>query len=86
MRNILIHVPRRDKETFAVELKEIWLAPDGEEAIKSAEEFIAKYEKKYPNAIKRLEDSLSFCAFPMLKAKKILSANMLKRLNREIRC
>ena len=89
MRNILAHVPQRDKETFALELKEIWLAPDGDEARKRADRFIAKYEKKYPKAIKRLdeglEDSLSYYAFPHIEAKKISSTNMLERLNREIR-
>ena len=89
MRNILAHVPQKGKETFAAELKEIWQGPDGGEARKRAEEFIAKYEKKYPKAIKcledGLEDSLSYYAFPQTEAKKMSSTNMLERLNREIR-
>ena len=32
-----------------------------------------------------LEDSLSFFAFPKLDARKIVSTNMLERLNKEIR-
>ena len=89
MRNILAHVPQRDKERFAADLKEIWLAPNGAEARNRAEGFIAKYENKYPKAIRcledGLEDSLSYYAFPPIEAKKTSSANMLERLNREIR-
>ena len=58
MRNILAHVPQKDKETFAAELKEIWTAPDESHARDRAEKFIAKYEKKYSKAIKCLEDGL----------------------------
>lgn len=89
MRNLLAHVQHNDKEAFAVELKEIWLAPDGEEARKRADRFIAKYGDKYPKAIRclenGLEDSLSYYAFSLIEAKKISSTNMLERLNREIR-
>lgn len=89
MRNILAHVPQRDKEPFAAGLKEIWLSPDEAEARNRAEGFIAKYGRKYPEAIKRLEDglddSLSYYAFPQIEAKKTSSTNMLERLNREIR-
>jgi transposase-like protein len=30
MRNILAHVPQKEKEAFAAKLKEIWLAPSAE--------------------------------------------------------
>ena len=54
-----------------------------------AEGCIAKYGRKYPEAIKLLEDglddSLSYYAFPQIEAKKTSSTNMLERLNREIR-
>ena len=89
MRNILAHVPQKDKETFAAELKEIWTAPDESHARDRAEKFIAKYEKKYSKATKcledGLEDSLSYYAYTLIEAKKISSTNMLERLNREIR-
>ena len=89
MRNILAHVPQKDKKTFAAGLKEIWLSPNEAEARKRAEEFINKYRNRYPKAIKCLEegldDSLAFYTFPSVEAKKISSTNMLERLNREIR-
>ena len=89
MRNILAHIPHRDKAEFAGQLKEIWLAPSAEGARERAEALREKYEAKYPKAIETLEDgledSLSFYAFPKLDARKIASTNMLERLNEEIR-
>ena len=75
MRNILAHVPQREKGTFAAGLKEIWLAPDEAEAKKRAEEeFIKKYIDRYPRAIKCLEEgldaSLSFYSFPQHRSEK----------------
>lgn len=50
---------------------------------------IDSYAKRFPKAVQcledGLEDSLAFYAFPMLDARKILSSNMIERLNREIR-
>ena len=77
MRNILAHVPQKDKQSFANVLKEIWLAPTVELANKRAKEVIETYEKRFPKAISCLEngqeDSLSFYAFPALDARKIVS-------------
>jgi transposase-like protein len=89
MRNILVHIPHRDKQAFATELKQIWLAPDAESARERAVALAEKYEKRFPQAIQTLEDgledSLQFFAFPVLDFRKISSSNMLERLNKEIR-
>jgi transposase-like protein len=89
MRNILAHVPHRDKAEFAGQLKEIWLAPSAEGAMARAAALAQSYAPKYPKAIETLEDgledSLSFYAFDKLDARKIASTNMLERLNEEIR-
>ena len=89
MRNILAHIPHKDKDAFAQNLKTIWLAPTREQACKLAEEICRQYEHRFPKAIRcledGLEDSLSFYAFPQLDARKISSTNVLERLNREIR-
>ena len=89
MRNILAHIPHRDKAEFAGQLKEIWLAPSVEGAKERAAALGEKYVAKYPKAIETLEDgledSLSFYAFPKLDSRKIASTNMLKRLNEEMR-
>lgn len=89
MRNILAHVPQKKKDAFASELKSIWLAPDDEVARERADALIDKYESRYPQAIKcledGLEDSLVFYSYPELDKRKISSSNMIERLNREIR-
>jgi putative transposase len=89
MRNILAHVPQKEKESFAAQLKEIWLAPSAEIARQRAEQISEQYGKRFPKAIELLqdglEDSLAFYAFPELDARKISSTNMLERLNKEIR-
>ena len=89
MRNILAHIPHKDKDAFAQNLKTIWLAPTREQARRLAEEICRQYEPRFPKAIRcledGLEDSLAFYAFPQLDARKISSTNVLERLNREIR-
>ena len=89
MRNILVHVPQREKESFASQLKEIWSAPSAEIARRRSNELAQKYRTRFPKAIQvleeGLEDSLAFFAFSELDSRKISSTNMLERLNREIR-
>jgi len=89
MRNILSHVPHKEKEHFAGLLKGIWLAGDLETARQRARELIRQYETKLPKAVEILEegldDALTFLAFPKLDARKVSSNNMLERLNKEIR-
>ncbi len=89
MRNILIHVPKRDKKTFAGHLKLIWQAPNKDAARQQAKALAERYGKKYPKAIEvlenGLEDSLIFLDFPSLDSRKISSNNMIERLNKEIR-
>jgi len=89
MRNILAKIPHRNKESFASELKQIWLAPDADAARKRAVALAEQYENRFPEAVKiledGLEDSLQFFAFPALDSRKISSSNMLERLNKEIR-
>ncbi|WP_312939672.1 IS256 family transposase [Oscillibacter sp.] len=89
MRNILAHVPQKEKDAFAAQLKEIWLAPNEDLARQRARLLSERYEKRFPKAIEileeGLEDSLAFYAFAELDARKISSTNMLERLNKEIR-
>ena len=89
MRNILSHIPHKSKNHFAAQLKEIWLAPTKELALKRAKQLIDEYETKFSKAIEileaGLESSLSFYSFPDIDHRKLSSTNMLERLNREIR-
>jgi putative transposase len=47
MRNILAHVPQKEKESFAAQLKEIWLAPSAEIARQRAEQISEQYGKRF---------------------------------------
>jgi len=89
MRNILARVPHREKARFAAHLKQIWLEPDKKSARRAATALIDDYGKRFPEAIRCLEegldDSLSFYDFPEIDKKRISSTNGQERLNREIR-
>jgi len=89
MRNLLVHIPHREKKRFAEELKQIWLQNDLESAHRMASVLVEKYEDRFPEAIKclldGLEDSLQFYHFPAFDKRKISSTNTLERLNCEIR-
>ncbi len=89
MRNILAHIPAKDKESFAAKLKQIWQQPDYESAKRYAELLIEEYETRFPKAIEvlenGLEDSLQYYEFPEIDPRKISLTNVLERLNKEIR-
>ena len=89
MRNILVHVPHREKERFASLLKGIWMTTDLETAKQRAADLVDQYREKCPKAVETLEegleDALTFLGFPKLDARKVSSNNMLERLNKEIR-
>lgn len=89
MRNLLAHIPHREKKRFAEKLKQIWLQPDLESARQLASVIIQEYDNRFPEAIEclldGLEDSLQFYHFPLFDKRKISSTNTLERLNREIR-
>mgnify|MGYP000935675364 FL=1 len=89
MRNILVHIPHKEKESFAAKLKQIWNQPDQESAKRYALLIIQEYRDRFPQAIalleEGLEDSLQFLAFPHLDQRKISSTNSLERIHKEIR-
>jgi putative transposase len=89
MRNILARVPHKEKARFVERLKQIWLQPDRRSALREAGVFCEEYSRRYPEAIKcledGLEDSLQFYAFPQIDKKRISSTNVVERIVREIR-
>ena len=58
MRNIMVHVPQKDKKSFAAQLKEIWLAPFSKLTRQRAEQLSEQYGKRFSRAIELLEDGL----------------------------
>jgi len=89
MRNIMAHIPHKEKKRFAERLKQIWLQPDKQSAISMASHLIKDYEKRFPEAIRclenGLEDSLQFYEFPEIDKRRISYTNVLERIIREIR-
>jgi len=89
MRNILAHIPGKEKELFAAKLKQIWQQPDYKSAKQYADQLIKEYETRFFKAIETLEegleDSLQYYQFPEIDSRKISSTNVLERLNKEIR-
>jgi len=85
----MARLPAKEKKAFASRLKQIWLQPDRESAIRYANMLIDHYEHRFPEAMKvlesGLEDSLQYYQFEQLDSRKISSTNMIERLNREIR-
>ncbi len=89
MRNIMAHIPHKEKKRFAERLKQIWLQPDKQSALSMASLLIKDYEKRFPEAIQclenGLEDSLQFYEFPEIDKRRISSTNVVERIIREIR-
>ena len=89
MRDILTRVAHREKDAFAKQLKEIWLATsvilEGNELKSWRKPMQSAFPKPFKRWTMGLEDSLSFYAFPTLDARRVASTNMLEQLNREIR-
>lgn len=89
MRNILAHVPAKEKESFGARLKQIWQQPDYPSARVYADRLIQEYADQFPKAIEALEngfeDSLQYDEFPEIDPRKISSTNVLERFNKEIR-
>ena len=89
MRNIMAHIQAKEKASFAAKLKQIWLQPDNDSALKYARMFMDEHETRYQKAIEilesGLEDSLQYFQFNQIDSRRISSTNMIERLNREIR-
>jgi putative transposase len=89
MRNIMAKLPHHAKKKVMEQVKQIWLQPDKESAMELAENIVDRFEKRFPEAMKvledGLEDSLQFYEFPEIDRRRIASTNLLERLNREIR-
>jgi transposase-like protein len=79
MRNILAHIPQKEKERFAAKLKEIWLAHSTFQLPAGGQLNRSGIRKRFSKAIaileEGLEDSLSFYTFPKPGLRKIASTN-----------
>ncbi len=82
MRNILSHVPARDKKYLAGRIKQIWNQPDSHSAREYANRIIDEFEEQFPKSMncleEGLEDSVQFFEFSEIDSRKTSSANQLE--------
>ena len=85
VRNTLKHVYYKDMKPFAADLKTIYLAPSEKAAYENLQEVKAKWDEKYPGAMKRWEDNWDILT-PIFKfsidVRKVLyTTNAIESLN-----
>jgi len=89
MRNLLGHSAAKHRAEVAVAAKRVFQAPDRKEAERQLIEFVERFNKTAPQAVKCLEegfeDALAILALPEKYRKRLRSTNLQERLNEEIR-
>ena len=89
MRNLLAHIPKRDKSAVADAVRMIFDQPDRYSADVQLHWLVQSMNHHYPEAAKLLseaeEDILTYKSFPRPHWRRIHSTNPLERLNKEIR-
>ncbi len=89
MRNLLAHVPQRDKSLVAALVRMIFAQPNRQVAGQQLAETVKLMERRWPKAAELLaaaeDDVLAYMAFPPEHWSRIYSTNPLERLNREIK-
>ena len=89
LRNLLDRAPKKLRKTLADKLKDIFNAPDREQAQLRVKQLIDLYESKYPQIAEFLENTshevLACFNFPEEHRKRIRTTNGLERFHEEIR-
>jgi len=88
-RNLMSAIPKREQQEVMTELKGIWSCEKKEEALLNLAAFKAKYQKRYPEAIRSLREDeehlLTFYAFPQVMHRYIRSTNAIESLFSNVR-
>ena len=88
-RNVLSAIPKREYQEVAMELSAIFKQEKREEALLNLAAFKAKYQKRYPEAVRSLcedeEHLLTFYAFPAVMHRYIRSTNAIESLFSNVR-
>lgn len=83
-RDVMSALPKREQQEVLIELKGIWQQEKKEDALLNLMAFKAKYQKRYPEAIRSLiedeEHLLTFYAFPPVMHRYIHSTNAIESL------
>jgi len=89
VRNTLLHVPHKHKKAFANDLKSIYHAPDEETGLANLLEVKTKWDKIYPNAMRRWEDNWNVICpifkYSMTVRKALYTTNAIESLNSQYR-
>jgi putative transposase len=89
LRNVMRAIPRREQQEVVAELTGIWKQETREQALLNLAAFKAKYQKRYPEAIRSLcedeEHLLTFYAFPPIMHRYIRSTNAIESLFSNVR-
>lgn len=89
IRNLLAHVPRKDKAQLAAWVRTIFAQPSRVAAQQQLSKVVQEFRNQWPKAAQLLEqaaeDILAFMHFPEEHWQRLASNNLLERLNREIR-
>jgi transposase-like protein len=88
-RNVLNAIPKREQPEVATELTGIWKQEKKADALLNLAAFKAKYQKRYPEAIRSLcedeEHLLTFYAFPPVMHRYIRSTNAIESFFSNVR-
>jgi hypothetical protein len=88
-RNVMSAIPKREQQEVLTELKGIWQQEKKEDALLNLAAFKAKYQKRYPEAVRSLcedeEHLLTFYTFPPVMHRYIRSTNAIESLFSNVR-
>lgn len=89
MRNLLAHIPKRDKAMVAAAVRTLFVMADRTAASQQLAEVVTALRRRYPKAADLLmeaeADILAYMAFPQSHWRRIYSTNPLERLNKEVK-
>jgi transposase-like protein len=88
-RNVMNAIPKREYQEVITDLTGIWKQEQKEDALLNLAAFKAKYQKRYPEAVRSLcedeEHLLTFYAFPAAMHRYIRSTNAIESLFSNVR-
>ena len=88
-RNVMNAIPRREQQEVSTELTGIWKQEKKEDALLNLAAFKAKYQKRYPEAVRSLcedeEHLLTFYAFPQVMHRYIRTTNAIESFFSNVR-
>lgn len=89
MRNLLAHIPKRDKALVAAAVRTVFVMADRDDASQQLAGVAEALQRRYPKAADLLveaeADILAYMDFPQSHWRRIYSTNPLERLNKEVK-